>query len=1131
MSKKDTFSSGSPDKGPGMWCKAVKSAIIISLMMFVGEIYAFQSSDLLSQYRHMNSSVIQYIDVEEKRENSYLVSLNVKEMRLADILETLTRQMKVGLSYDSEADLSHPVSIKADNAAFFDVLNQLIEGTGLEYLVSPNKNTLVIRSGREETEELQQTVTGRVTDAQTGEALPGVNVVLVGSEEATGNIIGTQSNLDGDYSINVPEGLEILAFTYIGYQRLEVEIGGRTEIDIQLQQDIQMLDDVVVVGYGVQRQETLTGSVTSIPTTEFTQNHVGQTGAALQGLAPGVTVTQRSGQPGVDGGSIRIRGVGTLGDSNPLIIVDGVESSLNNVNPDEIESLSILKDAASASIYGSRAANGVIVITTKRGIDGLSLSYRGSTGWQKPTELPSIVNAVDHMLMINEAYVSVGSSPLYSEELIETYRRESPSDRYPDTDWQSLTLLDSAFLHDHSIGINAGGENMRTYASLSYSDHGGIIDNTDFKRYSLRVNSDIDITNKLSTSLDIYLRHTVTNQPSNGAGYVFHWMRRIPANQAGLLSNGTYGEGWNGDHPLARARDGGLNTVESFDGILNLNLKYSVTDWLVAEVKYAPKYYEPHAKQFYNITQTYQYDGTPSFSIPSRTSLTERFTREWTNNILTTLNLDKEVFKRHQLAVLLGFQQEDHRNNWISAYRDDFVLPEYTEINAGSRNNEQAQGSASHWALRSLFGRINYNIDDKYLFEVNARYDGSSRFSEDNRYSFFPSFSVGWNISRENFFQDLSDVIQMLKLRASWGRLGNQNIGLYPYASFINVGGSNYVFNNSIASGASLNNLANPDIRWETTESVGLGVDINLLGNLNITADYFHRETRDILLQLDIPRSLGLNPPYQNAGIVENKGWEIDLSYNNYINDFSYAVMFNLSDVQNKIVDMRGISRTGRTADREGYPIGSFYGFEAIGLFQTENEINEHATQFGDVRPGDIKYRDINGDGVINDDDRVVLGSPIPRWTYGVNINLGYRAFDLALFIQGVGKASGFIFGQGIQPFYEGGTVHEQHKDRWTPDNPEATFPRLAFNQVNNIQNSSFWMRDASYLRLKNLQIGYNVPPHLIGDVKRLRIYAAGRNLFTFHNFWEGYDPEAPISDGGWYPQMRTFSLGIDIQF
>src|SRR5690625_743232 len=794
-------------------------------------------------------------------------------MRLADILETLTRQMKVGLSYDSEADLSHPVSIKADNAAFFDVLNQLIEGTGLEYLVSPNKNTLVIRSGREETEELQQTVTGRVTDAQTGEALPGVNVVLVGSEEATGNIIGTQSNLDGDYSINVPEGLEILAFTYIGYQRLEVEIGGRTEIDIQLQQDIQMLDDVVVVGYGVQRQETLTGSVTSIPTTEFTQNHVGQTGAALQGLAPGVTVTQRSGQPGGDGGQIRIRGIGTLGNSNPLIIIDGVESSLNNVNPDEIENISILKDAASASIYGSRAANGVILITTKRGIDGFSLTYSGSTGWQQPTDLPEIVGAVDHMMMTNEAYTNIGRKPLYYDKFIETYRRESPSDRYPDTDWQKLTLFDSSFLHDHSIGINAGSENIRTYTSLSYSDHGGIIPNTDFKRYSLRVNSDINITDKLSSSVDIYLRNTVTNQPSNGTGYVFHWMRRIPANEAGVLSDGSYGEGWNGDHPLARARDGGLRTVETMDGILNLKLNYDVTDWLSADIMYAPKYYEPHTKQFNAITQTYQWDGTPSYSIPSRSSLSERFDRQWVNNLLSTVTFDREIFNNQQLTALLGFQQEDQRTRWISAYRADFVLPDYTEINAGSRNNEQAQGSGSHWALRSVFGRINYNFNDTYLFEVNARYDGSSRFSEGNRYALFPSFSVGWNVSEESFFQGMNDIFQMLKVRASWGRLGNQNIGLYPYASFVSVGGSNYVFNNDIASGASLNSMANPNIRWETTETFDIGVDINLFGTLDITADYYNKETRDILLQLDMPRALGLNPPYQNACIVENRGW------------------------------------------------------------------------------------------------------------------------------------------------------------------------------------------------------------------------------------------------------------------
>jgi len=1102
-------------------CMSASEFALAAHQVGASQLFVSSTSDIRSNY-----SVKTY--KESIEELSQRIDVDIENQSIVTALSDIADEAGLGLAYDSEITiLDQIVSLKQSNVTVGDALVALLKNTEYQPVISRTREILLVRrekpAGSEEM--FQQTVTGVVVDAETGEALPGVNIIVEGTT------IGTTTDTDGRFELNHDSDDVTLIFSYIGYESYRVETEGSSDVDIALQPSELVGEELVVVGYGVQRQINLTGSVSTIPTTELNQGHVGQTGAALQGLAPGVTVTQRSGQPGGDGGQIRIRGIGTLGNSNPLIIIDGVESSLNNVNPDEIENISILKDAASASIYGSRAANGVILITTKRGIDGFSLTYSGSTGWQQPTDLPEIVGAVDHMMMTNEAYTNIGRTPLYSDELIETYRRESPSDRYPDTDWQKLTLFDSSFLHDHSIGINAGSENIRTYTSLSYSDHGGIIPNTDFKRYSLRVNSDINITDKLSSSVDIYLRNTVTNQPSNGTGYVFHWMRRIPANEAGVLSDGSYGEGWNGDHPLARARDGGLRTVETMDGILNLKLNYDVTDWLSADIMYAPKYYEPHTKQFNAITQTYQWDGTPSYSIPSRSSLSERFDRQWVNNLLSTVTFDREIFNNQQLTALLGFQQEDQRTRWISAYRDDFVLPDYTEINAGSRNNEQAQGSGSHWALRSVFGRINYNFNDTYLFEVNARYDGSSRFSEGNRYALFPSFSVGWNVSEESFFQGMNDIFQMLKVRASWGRLGNQNIGLYPYASFVSVGGSNYVFNNDIASGASLNSMANPNIRWETTETFDIGVDINLFGTLDITADYYNKETRDILLQLDIPRALGLNPPYQNAGIVENRGWELNIGYQNQINDFSYAVSLNLSDVKNKILDMRGISRTGRTADREGYPIGSFYGFEAIGFFQSESEVEDHADQFGNVGPGDIKYRDVNGDGMINDDDRMVLGSPIPRWTYGANINLAYKGFDLALFLQGVGKANGFIYNQGIQPFYEGGTVHEQHKDRWTPDNPDAAFPRLAFNEINNIQNSSFWMRDASYLRLKNLQLGYNLPPQLLGNTQRIRIYASGRNLFTLHDFWKGYDPEAPVSNGGWYPQMRTISLGLDIQF
>jgi len=379
------------------------------------------------------------------------------------------------------------------------------------------------------------------------------------------------------------------------------------------------------------------------------------------------------------------------------------------------------------------------------------------------------------------------------------------------------------------------------------------------------------------------------------------------------------------------------------------------------------------------------------------------------------------------------------------------------------------------------------------------------------------------------------DVVDQLKLRASWGQLGNQNIGLYPYASFMVIGGDgqDYVFNNAHSPGAALNSMANSDIRWETSESTDVGLEFNLWGKLDVSFDYYYRLTKDILLPLNIPLTLGLGAPYQNAGTVENRGYDIMVNYRNRVGEVNYGVMVNFSDVKNNIVDMKGIENTGRTVNREGSPIGSFFGYVADGLFQSQEEVDAHATQFGNVGPGDIKYRDLNDDGMINDQDQTVFGSPIPRYTFGARLNADYKGIDISLFLQGVGKADGYLYAQGVMPFFLGGTVQQQHKDRWTPDNREASYPRLAWNQTNNEQTSSFWMKNAAYLRLQNLQIGYTFPRSMLESIKlqNLRIYVSGRNLLTFDNFYEGYDPEAPVSNGGWYPQMTTYTMGLNVNF
>jgi TonB-linked SusC/RagA family outer membrane protein len=1084
----------------------------------------------------MTTLMASNINAQVKPIDHTYVRLPEKEWNLKDIFNDLEARTAYSFVYADDL-IQHDgfIHMEKGRQSVYSILVQISKNTHLTFKQVNHAIYIGERLPSESIDKItiqieEIPISGKVVDMN-GIGIPGATVIVEGTTT------GTATDIDGNFNLDVPEGA-VLLISFIGYQSQRITVDTQSQFNIVLEEDLSSLDEIVVVGYGTQKKVNLTGAVSTISSAEIVNQPVGQTSMALQGISPGVTVTQRSGQPGSDGGSIRIRGIGTLGTGGqePLIMVDGVETDLNNIDPNEIENISVLKDASSAAIYGARAAGGVVLVTTKRGLEGVRISYNMYAGLQVPTDKPNIVGALDHMELTNEAFTNVGNTPRYTDQFLQEYRAGMPSDQYPETDWQALTMSNSSFMHNHNIGINAGSERAKLYASISYLDQDGIIPNTDFSRVNIRMNSDIHITEKLTASTDIFLRKTEQNQPSEGTGYIFHWMRRIPANEVGILSNGRWGEGWNGDHPLARAKEGGVRTNEDLDAILNFRLDYKFTDWLSAEVMYAPRFENPYSKSFSNITQTYARDGvTPTHFRPQRNSLSERFDREWYNNVRAIVTVDKSINDIHQIGFTGGFQQEDLLNKWISAYREVFSLPQYPYINAGNRANEQTGGSATHWALRSLFGRATYNYRERYLFEVNVRRDGSSRFAEGNKHGVFPSVSAAWRISEEPFMDGTSHIVDQLKLRASWGQLGNQNIGLYPFAAFMALGGSgqDYVFDNANSPGAALNDMANPDIRWETSESTDIGLDFNLWGKLDVSADYYYRKTSDILLALNIPLTLGLTAPFQNAGVVENRGYDLMVNYRNRIGEVNYGIMLNFSDVKNKVVDMRGIENTGLTVSREGHPIGSFFGYVAEGLFQSQEEVDNHATQFGNVGPGDIKYRDINNDGVINNQDQAIIGSPIPRYSFGTRFNVDYRGFDISFFLQGVGQVDGYMFGQGIMPFFLGGTVHEQHKDRWTPDNPDASFPRLAWNQTNNEQNSSYWMKSAAYLRGQNLQIGYSFPKPLLEAVKiqNLRIYLSGRNLFTIDNFYEGYDPEAPVSDGGWYPQMTTYTMGLNVNF
>jgi TonB-linked SusC/RagA family outer membrane protein len=1037
------------------------------------------------------------------------------------------------------------INIHVTDATVPEIM-ELVLGSSLAYkiindhliVISPNKINLAT----------QVEVKGKVLD-ESGNPLEGASVRVKG--QATS---GVTTTADGAFSI-VASNNDVLEVSMVGYESRDIAINNRAQLEaIVLKVAAMSLDQVVVVGYGKEKKINLTGSVASVSGDDLAKRQVGQTSQALQGLIPGVTVTQPSGQPGIDGGTIRIRGIGTLNDANPLILVDGLEMSMDNIDPSTIQSISVLKDAASASIYGSKAANGVILITTKRGRSGkLSANYSSFVGFQRPTNLPDMVDGLDHVTLINEAYVNSGRLPLYPDSYVSGYKANRGSDQYPDEDWQKAVLTGSGIQTGHTLSMSGGSDVTKVFASVGYLHQDGLLKPIKYERYFARLNSDIALTKKLSASVDLFVSHQKRNAPSQfpggqaaalspqsttGTNLIFATMNKFPANKAAKYSNGLWGEGQNGVNPVAILEEGGFwkETAVPIQG--NLSLEYKPWQFLTAKFNYSIALTQPQVTSFVNSIQTYTANGLPAFLLPAKNYLNQSSENERKDQVFGTLNFSKE-FHSHALSVLAGFQYENNANSDFSAFRDNFPFTQYTVLSAGSLDNMQNDGLASELTLLSYFGRLNYNYMGKYLFEANVRYDGSSRFRTGHKWGLFPSFAAGWRLSEEDFMSSLKGIIQDVKIRATWGQLGNQKIGgRYPFASTLSFG-ETYVSNGIVLDGMALSDLAATDISWESTEMTNLGIDFTILRNLSGTFDYYFKKTTGILLQLNIPLTMGLSAPYQNAGVVQNRGWDFSLNYRNAISNLKYSIGVSLSDVKNKIVDLHGIQNTGVVVNHEGYPINSLYLYKSNGLISSKDMVNgvySGPVQFGNVQPGDIAFEDSDGSGQININDRKILGSTIPRYTYGVNVNLGWQGFDFSLLLQGVGKQDGYLSGSAIEPFAAGGTAYEYQKNRWTTDNPDpnAVFPRLFFSGNNNYQPSDWWMRSAAYLRIKNIQLGYT-PSRLINadrGIKELRIYVSADNLFTVDKFWPGWDPEISAnSNGAYYPQVKNINVGLNLKF
>lgn len=987
----------------------------------------------------------------------------------------------------------------------------------------------------------QGTITGTVVDAE-GTPVASAQVSVVGQD------IGTLTNTAGRYVLRgVPAGPVTVNVSLIGYgeqtEAVTVPAGGTVQLDFRIRVEAVELGGIVAVGYGTQQKVNLTGAVSEVGGEDIDVLPVPNLSQALQAMSPGLQVVDFGGQPGENYADILVRGRGTLGGtgrSRPLVLIDGVEGDLNTLDVDEVESVSVLKDASSAAIYGSRAANGVILITTKRAAaqEGLDISYNGFMGMQDITAFPERVSTEDHMRLTNVSYVNAGREPKYSEEYIQcTISGEDPL-RCPDTDWVN-ELFQPAPLQDHTVRISGGNEAARFALSVNYMNEEGMMPNTGADRYGARLNTDFNPTDRLSGGLDLTGNRRWWVNPAMDWESTFYLIHDVPPTAVNQYPDGTWGWSDTDRNPVAYATESGTRDRYQYMGSATGRLNYDlVPGWLELQTLAAVRYDHYYNKEFQTEQAFHDYwDPNVIRRAWGPNWLSEDMNNGLQTTVRAVLDYGHTFMESHSVSGVVGYEQIHQQNNWFGANRSDFYNNQLRELDLGNVENDNNWGGQSEWALRSFFGRLNYSFQGRYLLEANARYDGSSRFAEGNRYGLFPSFSAGWRISEEPFFN--VGFVDELKLRGSWGQLGNQDVGLYQYFATINLG-QGYPIGGQSQPGAAKTDLTNQDITWETTTATNIGVDASFLSSrLTISADLYERRTEDILLDLPIPDIVGRGAPTQNAGVVENKGWELSVNWQERgeaPGDFSYSIDFNISDNINEVVDLVG---TGPyvgwyTATLEGHPINVMYGYEAVGLFQSQDEIDNHAFQHPQTHPGDVKWKDQNEDGIINEQDKVPMGSELPRYQFGLNLSASYGNFDGNLFFQGVGKQDRYvILGLAEGPIWENYTT-EWHLDYWTPDNPDARTPAPYIYQNQSTSNpNSWWVMDAQYVKLRNIQVGYTLPADLASrlGVQNMRIYLSGKNLWQWTPMELGLDPEYPGPVGDYYPQTKSISLGTNISF
>lgn len=1068
------------------------------------------------------------------------VSIRMNNVKLDKILNEIENQTDYLFIYNNQVDINKITSVKVKNEAVAQVLDRILSGTGINYELEGTHIILTTEAIKDlHAQQQAKTVTGTVTDVS-GEPIIGANIRIKGTTT------GTITDIDGNFSIKA-EPQSVIEVSYIGYLTQETVINNQKSIRFLLKEDTKTLDEVVVIGYGVQKKADLTGSVANINTEKLNTQSNANIGQALQGKIAGVDIVSQGGAPG-SGTRIMVRGIGTLNNASPLYIVNGMYmNSIDHINPNDIASIDVLKDASSAAIYGSRAANGVIIVTTKEGsntegkpIIDLSVNLGISTA----SKFLDMLDAKGWAEVTTIARQAIGKPALdMATDLANK----------PDNDWQDI-MFRPALMQNYNLSVKGGGKYSTYYTGLGYFNQDGIVKGTNYQRYNIQSKNDYKRgIFSAGTNLIISFSHDKPLHQELRGGMIGTILQSVPTlekyddtREGGY--GGTYGDVVNIPHPLAIIDDNIMDRYnENVKIFANLYAQIELFKGLKYKLNLTPDFSFERYKNYLN-----KYDfGLATNSI---TQLTERQRRRRNILVENLLTFDR-TFGEHKISALAGYTYQDSRFRHIQAYGEG--LPQGLEEIDAATTNRSNEGNSWRSVLTSILGRVFYSYQNKYLFTATIRRDGSSKFGKNNRYGYFPSFSLGWNVAEEKFMENVHWLDQ-LKLRGGYGVLGNQEIDNYQYSSTITTGINYPDGNGGLLQGAFPKNFANPDIKWEETAMTNVGIDFMAFNNrLSLTADYYVKNTKDILLTVPIPISSGgANDPIRNAGKIRNNGFEFNLGWMDQPNpDISYGINLIGSFNKNKVIAMgseSGSIKGGSTNQnittsetKAGYPIGGYWLISTAGYFNSQEEVDAYAKDGKKIQPaaepGDIKFVDANNDGVINDDDRVFQGSPFPDFTFALNGNMRYKNFDLSIGLQGVlGNKIYNATRQTLEDVTKGSNFLASCLDYWTPENKNASHPRLTWDDPNRNTRaeSDRYLENGSYLRLRSVQLGYTFPQTWFkGAIQHARVYINAENLFTITSY-SGYSPDVNADNANYrgfdnfiYPTNRTFMLGLNVTF